>query len=318
MSPSSETGGQSGGVNIPGVVGPVGGDIVGRDKITYGADEERLIEILDKKGLLAIADLAGVQKQTITKLAQRLKPGVLLNFEQAIAELEHAVDIAIQERKKGERRENEDAFVNRVIAQVGRSIGRIEVDVSNRGQTQGTCFLITENGYALTVAHLFEERRDPKVTVSLGWPQATKQPAALILKNKELDIALVKLPAARYIPVNTAALAMGVPKDVTITGCRDDHYLTVYGRALLRRPGHPHLSLSIPPQLPAARTPDFAGMSGSPVFDKDGDVIGLVLHVTPKADFALLSFDSADEFLANAGLFRVFLKSRFLPHGSLA
>jgi hypothetical protein len=38
---SKETGDQSGGVNIGGMVGSVDGDIVGRDKITFGPTAEK-------------------------------------------------------------------------------------------------------------------------------------------------------------------------------------------------------------------------------------------------------------------------------------
>jgi hypothetical protein len=54
--PSLEAGVQSGGVNIPGTIHVVRGDIVGGDK---GLDEEQLVDVLDARGLLRPAELAG-------------------------------------------------------------------------------------------------------------------------------------------------------------------------------------------------------------------------------------------------------------------
>ena len=87
MSPSKETANQSGRVDISGTVAAVHGDIVGRDKITVGLDEESLVNALDARGLLQAAELAGLQKRVIVDLARRLKRD-LLDFDQAIVELE--------------------------------------------------------------------------------------------------------------------------------------------------------------------------------------------------------------------------------------
>ena len=46
---------QTAGAHISGTVGPVAGDIIGRDKI--GLDEE-LVAVLEAKGLLLAADVA--------------------------------------------------------------------------------------------------------------------------------------------------------------------------------------------------------------------------------------------------------------------
>ena len=53
MCPPPMSGNQSGGVNISGSVGSVGGDIVGGNKITYGPTAEELVAVLEAKGVLA-------------------------------------------------------------------------------------------------------------------------------------------------------------------------------------------------------------------------------------------------------------------------
>jgi hypothetical protein len=91
----------------------VHGDIVGRDKI--GLDEKKLVAALEARGYLQTAELAGLQRRTIISLAHRLQPDVL-DFEQAIAELERAVEVALDVIARGERGANDDAFVNAVLA----------------------------------------------------------------------------------------------------------------------------------------------------------------------------------------------------------
>ena len=55
---------QAGGVAITGVVGSVAGDIVGGHKI--GLSEEKLVEVLESRGLLQGAKLVGLQQHTIS------------------------------------------------------------------------------------------------------------------------------------------------------------------------------------------------------------------------------------------------------------
>src|SRR5262249_45942516 len=105
MSSPSNAGDRSGGVNIPGAVGSVGGDIVGRDKITitHGLNVVELVAVLEQKGLLRAAGEAGLERQTIITLAKRLKPAEALNFDQAVKELGYAVEVALEVIARGER-----------------------------------------------------------------------------------------------------------------------------------------------------------------------------------------------------------------------
>src|SRR5271167_2358360 len=116
MSSDSTVSLQTAGVNISGTVGPVAGDIIGRDKI--GLDEEKLVAVLEAKGLLLAADMAGLQRRTVIMLAQRLKPDESLDFDQALTELERAVRVALDVITKGAQGASEDEFVNAVLAKV--------------------------------------------------------------------------------------------------------------------------------------------------------------------------------------------------------
>jgi hypothetical protein len=90
--------------------------------VQVGLDEERtvarLVQVLEDKGVIGTAARGGLETQAIIKLAQRLKPDELLNFDQAIIEVESAVTIALDVIARGERGTNLDAFVNSVLERV--------------------------------------------------------------------------------------------------------------------------------------------------------------------------------------------------------
>src|SRR4051812_1615523 len=93
-----------------------------------GATAEELVAELERRGLLAGAELAGLQRRTIITLARRLKPAERLDFEQAVTELERAVEMALDVIARGERGTNDDAFVNAVLAEVAALVRRDDLD----------------------------------------------------------------------------------------------------------------------------------------------------------------------------------------------
>jgi tetratricopeptide (TPR) repeat protein len=106
------------GVIISGVIGSVAGDIVGGNKVTYGLTAEELLAALEAREVSRTAGKPRLERQTIIKLAQRLKPDDVLDFDQAVRELERAVTVAQEVIERGERGTNHDAFVNVVLARV--------------------------------------------------------------------------------------------------------------------------------------------------------------------------------------------------------
>ncbi|MGB8843698.1 MAG: hypothetical protein WCC64_21820, partial [Aliidongia sp.] len=86
--------------------------------INIGHDPEKLVAVLEARGLLQPAELAGLQRQTVVALAQRLKPEEKLDFGQAVAELKRAVEVALEVIARGERGTNHEVFVNEVLARV--------------------------------------------------------------------------------------------------------------------------------------------------------------------------------------------------------
>src|SRR4051794_39015773 len=144
MDPSPAAVGQSG-VSIGGSVGSVGGDIVGRDKITYGLTAEELVAVLEAKGVLRAAEPAGLERQTVVELARRLKPDDALDFDQAVRELERAVAVALDVIARGEQGTNHGEFVNAVLARVA---GKTRI-----GDLDGGASTIDEGLAELDAAH---------------------------------------------------------------------------------------------------------------------------------------------------------------------
>ncbi|MFC6739820.1 hypothetical protein [Methylobacterium tardum] len=103
-----------------------GGDIIISD-VKVGPTAEELVAVLEARGLLAASEAAGLQRRTIIGLAVRLKPDVS-NFDQAVMELERAVDVALDLIARGERGTNEDAFVNTVLARVADQVRNDDLD----------------------------------------------------------------------------------------------------------------------------------------------------------------------------------------------
>ena len=61
--------------------------------LPVGLDEEKLVDVLDSKGLLQPAETVGLQRRVIISLARSLKRDVSV-FDQAVVELERAVEAA--------------------------------------------------------------------------------------------------------------------------------------------------------------------------------------------------------------------------------
>ena len=72
----------------------------------------RLVAALD----LRRAESGGLERETIIKIARRLRPDEMLDFDQAVVELERAVDVALDVIARGERGTNYDTFVDLVLA----------------------------------------------------------------------------------------------------------------------------------------------------------------------------------------------------------
>ncbi len=73
-------------------------------------------------------ETAGLQRSAVIALAERLRPGVRLNFEQAVTELEKAVEIALGVAAGGERGTDVDAVVAAALARVAARMRDRDLD----------------------------------------------------------------------------------------------------------------------------------------------------------------------------------------------
>jgi hypothetical protein len=74
-----------------------------------------------------MAELAGLQRRTIISLAHRLESDVI-DFEQAISELERTVEVALDVIARGERGTSDDAIVNAVLSRVADKVRHDDLD----------------------------------------------------------------------------------------------------------------------------------------------------------------------------------------------
>ena len=160
--------------------------LTGQDEIMQGQGEirrdlehlpdaivDKLLARLDARGETQRAESGGLERETIIKIARRLRPDEMLDFDQAVVELERAVDVALDAIAKGERGTNYDAFVDLVLAKVAektrlgdfdggaQAVDEALIDLDRREAEQRDVF--RRSRVALLEAGLGQDvlRRDP-------------------------------------------------------------------------------------------------------------------------------------------------------------
>lgn len=93
------------------------------------ADEiaEQVVARLDKREIAKAAE-AGLERTTILELARPLRPGEVIDPDQAIVELRNAVSIALDVIAKGERGSNQEAFVEDVLKRLAETTKKGDFD----------------------------------------------------------------------------------------------------------------------------------------------------------------------------------------------
>jgi tetratricopeptide (TPR) repeat protein len=81
---------------------------------------EQVVALLDKREIAKAAE-AGLERATILELARPLRSGEVIDLDQAIVELRHAVSIALDVIAKGERGTNQEAFVEDVLKRLAET-----------------------------------------------------------------------------------------------------------------------------------------------------------------------------------------------------
>jgi S1-C subfamily serine protease len=139
----------------------------------------------------------------------------------------------------------------------------------------GTCFVVSKDGYALTAAHLFSQignGRTKQISIALGSNAAPRMPAELVKIDQEADIALVKLSSnIEYAPIGISRERPQVAEPFFVIGFPFPEKVdTVISSGIVSSlnegGGKIGISLFFSP-----------GLSGSPVFGKNGDVVAMAI-----------------------------------------
>jgi S1-C subfamily serine protease len=164
--------------------------------------------------------------------------------------------------------------------EVARKYSDAVVVVECEGSS-GTGFFIGSGGYVLTCAHVLPLFGEPTVSYRVmkgGEPTTVKAKATLIQSNDELDLAVLKIESAS--PLTTVQFAMKgaveTGEDVAVIGNPGvgktilEHTLTT---GVVSNPnrdlnGNPYIQMSAPIN---------PGNSGGPMFNSQGQVIGVVV-----------------------------------------
>ncbi len=88
---------------------------------------EQVVALLDKREIAKAAE-AGLERATILELARPLRSGEVIDLDQAIVELRHAVGIALGVIAKGERGSNQEAFVEDVLKRLAETTKKGDFD----------------------------------------------------------------------------------------------------------------------------------------------------------------------------------------------
>jgi Trypsin-like peptidase domain len=164
-----------------------------------------------------------------------------------------------------------------IFKENGGSIGYLVVEGVNWNNAPkkiaGTCFVINKQGYALTTATPFgEEWRagEINIQVSLGSRGGTRLKTDLIKLDRDLGLALIKLTGqSDYVPVKLSTTQVSVGETVSILGYPLESELSVLvGTVSSLNEARGALGI-----IAAAAS----GHSGSPVFNKNGEVEAVVL-----------------------------------------
>jgi S1-C subfamily serine protease len=184
--------------------------------------------------------------------------------------------------------------------QFGGSVGLMRVayndELGRTEENQGTCTVISKNGYALTTYHLFQIKPiNLKITVSFGSNRS--EFGTLVRTDQEIDLALIKLSDnTDYIPVKISREQIQPGSEVITIGYQAGAGNSVSSGRVVSTNG-PRGTMTI-------STLAGYGSSGSPVFSSHGEVIGILQsRVSPPGEIStVLPIQFARPILAMVGL----------------
>jgi S1-C subfamily serine protease len=182
----------------------------------------------------------------------------------------------------------------------GAATGLIELTCkSSKGglaqATQGTASMVTKNGFALTAGHLFDIpciEDSIEISFTIGSRSNSKIPATLVKRDLELDLALIRVPGADYQPVKIGSDPIRSGDAVTIVGYALNQGLTALATAVFPSSKTAKFALNAPP---------WPGLSGAPIFNSRGEVIGVFLGPSKSGLTLAVAIQFAEPLLTVAG-----------------
>ena len=245
------------------------------------------------------ASIAGITALTISALVWSLSPTKPVNrndLESLRRDLSHEVDIKVNQVKKQSEKQNE-ALIQK-IDNVKDQTAITEPSIKYTGA--GTGFLIDAKGYLVTNAHVVKGAAHIAVQSDNG----NEYRAKIVYTDADKDIAILKITDHNFKPFSsipysikrtTSDLAepiftLGFPKNDIVYG---DGYIS-------SKTGFNGDTLSCQITIPANK-----GNSGSPILNKNGEVIGVLSkkeNIIEGAAFALRSkyiFDALSQLQKN-------------------
>jgi S1-C subfamily serine protease len=159
-----------------------------------------------------------------------------------------------------------------IYRELGKGVGLVKVWPAEGGEWQGgTCFIISNSGYAITTSRLVGDGLNRKITVSMGSKEATPREAVVVKTGK--DLALIKLTDnVDYVPLRSAKDQLSLGESVIILGYPSGQSMTlVFGYVYSLS----DVSLGYPNGI-GINAGVAAGHGGAPVLNKNGDVVGVI------------------------------------------
>lgn len=164
---------------------------------------------------------------------------------------------------------------------------------SSSSAVSGSGFVVTEDGYIMTNYHVIEDAYESNLAVKVMFKDGNSYDATIVGTEEENDIAVLKIDATGLSPINVGdsdsvlvgdeVYAIGNPLgelDFTMTSGR----ISALDRSITTSSNTPAINMF---QFDA---PVNSGNSGGPVYNANGEVIGVVTAKAGEGDVEGISF----------------------------
>lgn len=223
---------------------------------------------------LIIPPVPGVSNRVTTTID--VKSGNTYYMELGMAGYKIKAKLVDEEKGKASFAKNESTIKDE--EDIRRPVGKISADAMSEGPKQGSCFVLNKQGYLLTNNHVIDGAKTVQIK-GIGNDFTTLYAADVIAKDIDLDLAVLKLKNQNIVFENvpyhisdeisaqgTKSLALGYPMTTSM-----GEEIKITEGIINAKSGYKGTLTQY--QFSAAVQP---GNSGSPLFNENGDVIGVI------------------------------------------